>query len=197
VIPNEITPTDSAATVPPDPLAAFLAPGETILWRAQPKPYVFMLRGLPNIAYGVTWSVLGAFWYHGSGGIGKYSAFEGWWKLTPLFSIPFILAGFSFFLYPIRLGARARRTWYVITNHHAFTVELFQDKPVQLHVFSPENLAALDIFPRLGGLSDLVFSNRYRTNQLQPRLEHGFFGVENGSHVAELIRALSPPTAPA
>jgi hypothetical protein len=174
-------------------IRALLSPDEKILWSAQPRPYVFMLRGIPNIAYGVTWSVLGAFWYHGSGGIGKYSAFEGWWKLTPLFSIPFILAGFSFFLYPIRLGARARRTWYVITNQRAFIAELFKDKPPQLRIFTPKNLAALELRSRAGGLTDLILSERYRQNShLQPRLEHGFFGVENGQHVAELIRKIPP-----
>src|ERR1700721_1734133 len=101
--------------MPPE-IAACLAPAEEVLWQGRPRPYVFILRGLPNIAYGVAWSVLGAFWYHGSGGIGQYSAFQGWWRLTPLFSLPFILAGFSFFLYPIRLGARARRTWYLVTD---------------------------------------------------------------------------------
>jgi hypothetical protein len=177
--------------LPPE-IRALLSSGETVLWSAQPKPYVFMLRGLPNVAYGVTWSVLGAFWYEGSGGIGKYSAFEGWWRLTPLFSIPFILAGFSFFLYPIRLGARARRTWYVITNQRVLTAELPKNLPPQLHVFTPENLAALEIFPRAGHLSDLILSERYRINpQLQPRLEHGLFGLENGPQAADLIRAFS------
>jgi hypothetical protein len=173
-------------------LQSLLAPDEKILWSAQPKPYVFMLRGIPNIAYGVTWSVLGAFWYHGSGGIGKYSAFEGWWKLTPLFSVPFILAGFSFFLYPIRLGARARRTWYVITIQRVFTAELPKNQPPQLHVFTPENLAALELLPRAGHLSDLVLSKGHRANpQLQPRLEQGFFGIENGPQAAELVRKIT------
>ena len=180
-------------TIEPE-IHALLSPDEKILWSAQPKPYVFMLRGIPNIAYGVTWSVLGAFWYHGSGGIGKYSAFEGWWKLTPLFSIPFILAGFSFFLYPIRLGDRARRTWYVITNQRVFTAVFPKNQATQLHVFTPAELGALELLPRAGGLSDLIFSQRHRANpQLQPRLEYGFFGVENGSDVAGLIRSSAPP----
>ena len=50
----------------PPSIAACLDPGEEILWQGQPRPYVFMLRGLTSIFYGITWSILGAFWYHGS-----------------------------------------------------------------------------------------------------------------------------------
>ncbi len=169
-----------------------LAPEEKIVWLAQPRPGVYMLRGLPNIAYGVTWSVLGAFWYHGSGGIGRYSAFEGWWKLTPLFSLPFILAGFSFFLYPIRLGARARRTWYVVTNRRVFTVEIVAPGAPATRIFSAENLEALQVVKRFDGSWDLILSRRAQENpHLKPRLEDGFFGIENGEQVADTIRSMA------
>lgn len=176
----------------PDEIRALLGPDEKILWSAQPRPYVFMLRGLPNIAYGVTWSVLGAFWYHGSGGIGQYSAFTGWWKLTPLFSLPFILAGFSFFLYPIRLGARARRTWYVITNQRVFIAELPRDHPPQLRLFRAEELTAMQIHKRSGHLYDITFSPSAQENpHLTPRLENGFFGVENGGEALDALAKCS------
>jgi hypothetical protein len=175
----------------PAEIMALLGPGEKIVWRGRPRPSVFMLRGLPNLAYGVTWAVLGAFWYHGSGGLGRYSAFEGWWKLTPLFSLPFILAGFSFFLYPIRLGARARRTWYLVTNRRVLTVELPRKQPPRVRVFTPENLAALQVTKRFDGFYDVVLTMRARENpQLKPRLEDGFFGVEKGEEAAAAIRAL-------
>jgi hypothetical protein len=173
----------------PAEITALLAPGEKIAWQGRPRPSVFMLRGLPNLAYGVTWAVLGAFWYHGSGGLGRYSAFEGWWKLTPLFSLPFILAGFSFFLYPIRLGARARRTWYLVTDRRVLTVELSRKQPPRVRVFTPENLAALQVTKRIDGFYDIVLAMRARENpQLKPRLEDGFFGVGNGKSAAEAIR---------
>jgi hypothetical protein len=161
-------------------LSALLAPGEKIVWSAQPRPYVFILRGMPNIAYGVTWSVLGAFWYHGSGGIGRDSAFEGWWKLTPLFSLPFILAGFSFFLYPIRLGARARNTWYAVTNRRVFLVEFSSKASPRMREFGLEDLKAMRVVKRQGGLYDITLSRRAQENpQLQPPLDNGFFGMEN------------------
>ena len=173
----------------PEEIRRLLIQDETILWTAQPRPYVFMLRGLPNLAYGITWSVLGAFWYHGSGGIGRYSAFEGWWRLTPLFSLPFILAGFSFFLYPIRLGAKARRTWYVVTNRRVYLAEFTRNQPPQLRQFQLENLRALWVKRRFDGLSDVLLSPRALENpQLQPPLNAGFFGVKDGEAVAAHIR---------
>ena len=180
-----------AAIVPPE-VSVLLAPNERIAWHEQPRPYVFMLRGLPNIAYGVTWSVLGAWWYRGAGGIGRYSAFEGWWRLTPLFSIPFILAGLSFFLAPIRLGARARRTWYVVTERRAFTAEVSAQRISALRVFSHKDLEALQFIKRFDGLEELRLTQRAAENpHLTPRLEDGFFGITGGEQAMEAIRSVA------
>lgn len=177
-------------TLPPQ-LTALLHAKEKIAWAGQPRPSVFMLRGLPNLAYGVTWAVLGAFWYRGAGGMGRFSAFEGWWKLEPLLSLPFILAGFSFFLYPIRLGARARRTWYVVTDRRVFSVELFPNREPRVREFSAENLSTLQLKKRIDGLYDMTLSRRVLANpEVQPPLEAGFFGIEAGDVAAEKIRAL-------
>jgi hypothetical protein len=172
-------------------ITACLAPGEKILWHGRPRPYVFMLRGLPNMAYGVTWSVLGAYWYHGAGGISeRTSAFEGWWRLVPLLSIPFILAGFSFWLYPIRLGARARRSRYVVTNQRIFIAEMRENQPPQLRVFSAEEMSAPRLVKRFDGLCDLILTRRALENpHLTPRLDSGFFGLEDASAAAEAIQA--------
>jgi len=176
-------------------LAAPLSPGEEILWQGQPRPYVFILRGLPNIAYGVTWSVLGAYWYHGSGGISEAtSAFEGWWRIVPLLSIPFIIVGFSFWFYPIRLGLQARRTWYVVTNKRIFIAELNDKRSLSLRVFSAEEMTAPQIVKRFDGLYDVILTRRAQENpHLTPRLDSGFFGVENGETAVEAINAALNP----
>ena len=181
--------------MPPE-ITACLTPGEKILWSGRPRPYVFILRGLPNLAYGVSWGVLGAFWYHGAGGIGKYSAFEGWWKLLPLLSLPFILAGFSFFLYPIRLGALARRTWYVVTDRRIFIAEMARSSrrndPPALRVFSPEEMTAPVLRKRFDGFYDLILTKRALANpHLRPRLDAGFFGLENGEQAVSAVKAVS------
>jgi hypothetical protein len=172
----------------PPQITACLAPGEEILWHAQPRPYVFMLRGLTSIFYGMTWSVLGAYWYHGAGGIGKYSAFEGWWKLVPLLSLPFIAAGFSFFFYPINLGARARHTWYVVTTTRVFIARLHWKKPLELRVFTREEMGPPHIVKRLDGLYELVLTRSAQGKPyLIPRLESGFFGIPDAEAAAAAI----------
>src|SRR5271170_6469224 len=99
------------APLPAD-IAVCLEPGEEVTWTGRPRPYVFLLRGITSIFYGATWSILGAFWFHGA----LLAPWAGWWQIVPYLSLPFIFAGFSFFFYPINLGARARATWYIITN---------------------------------------------------------------------------------
>jgi hypothetical protein len=174
----------------PSEITAALAPGEAILWSAQPRPYVFLLRGLPAIFYGITWSVLGAFWYHGSGGIGEYSAFEGWWRLIPLGSLPFILCGFSFFFYPINLGARARHTWYVVTNQRIFIARLHYKKPIELRVFTPEEMGPPHLIKRFDGLYEIVLVRSAQDKPyLIPRLESGFFGIKDGEAAEAAILA--------
>ncbi|MCE0521680.1 MAG: hypothetical protein LV480_02075 [Methylacidiphilales bacterium] len=165
----------------PPPITACLSPGEKILWHAQPRPYVFMLRGLTSIFYGMTWSILGAFWYHGAGGIGQYSAFEGWWRLVPLLSLPFIFAGWSFFLYPIRLGIRARRTWYVITNRRIFIAQLHGKNRPDLRVFTRDEMGPPRVLKRLDGLDEIVLTRRAQEKPyLAPPLDSGFFGIADG-----------------
>jgi len=175
-----------------------LEPGEKLLWAQQPRPYVYIVRGLPAIAYGMTWSILGAFWYHGAGGVGKYSAFEGWWRLIPVLSLPFIFAGFSFFIHPIRLGAQARRTWYVVTDRRVFITEIFKHKPPLLRVFSAHELAPPLAVKRMDGLYNLVLTHRAQEGlpHLNPRLEDAFFGLQETESAIEAVQqsvAARPP----
>jgi hypothetical protein len=179
--------------MPPE-LTAILTPDEKVLWHGQPRPYVFMLRGIHSIAYGITWSILGAFWFYGTGGVGPHSVFTGWWSVLPLFCFPFILTGFSFFFYPIRLGAQARRTWYVVTNQRIFIAELVRDKPPQLRVFRPDEMGAPQIAKRFDGLYDVVLTLRAQSNpHLQPRLDSGFFGLPNGELAAGAVNTAINP----
>ena len=179
---------------PPASLTTLLGPGETVAWCAQPRPYVYLVRGLPAIAYGVTWSVLGAFWYRGSGGIGELSAFDGWWRLVPLLSVPFILAGFSFFLSPIRLGAQARRTWYVVTNRRVFIAELPARQPPRMREFSSHELAPPLAVKRMDGLYNLILTHRAQEQwpHLYPRLEDAFFGLPETEGATTAVAALHP-----
>ena len=183
------------ANVVPPALAAMLEPGESVAWSMQPRPYVYIVRGLSSIAYGTTWAVLGAYWYHGSGGVGRYSAFEGWWRLVPLLSLPFILAGLSFFVSPIRLGAQARRTWYVVTNRRVFIAELFAHREPKLRLFSSHELAPPLAVKRIDGLYNLVLTHRAQEGlpHLAPRIEDAFFGLADAEAASEAVRSVQTP----
>ena len=153
-----------------------------------------MLRGLTSIAYGITWSILGAFWYHGAGGIGQYSAFEGWWKLVPLLSLPFIAAGWSFFFYPINLGTRARHTWYVVTNRRVFIARLHGKKPPELRIFTRPEMGPPHVVHRFDGLTEVVLTRRAQNKPyLIPPLESGFFGITDGDAAAAAINTSTNP----
>lgn len=185
---------------PPDAIAARLEPDENVLWLGRPAPHVFMLRGSMSAMYGACWAILGSFWYKGSGGVGHNTVFTGWWSVLPLVTVPFILAGLSFFLYPMRLGARARRTWYAVTDRRAFIVEIRKGRPAQVRLFAPAELGAPELRSRFDGLDDLLLTRRALEHpHLTPRLEDGFFGVRNGAgavkalQTAGLVRAEAAP----
>ncbi len=176
--------------MPTDPPACFLHPDETLLWSGQPRPSAFILRGLPNIVYGVTWSVLGAYWYHGA----RLAPWEGWWQIVPYLSFPFILAGFSFWLYPIRLGMQARRTWYVVTNQRIFIAERNAHAETQLRTFTAEEMAAPQVVKRIDHLYDVILTRRAQdTPHLKPRLDSGFFGLTDGEAAAGAVNESTNP----
>lgn len=169
----------------PAALTAKLAPGETIVWQDQPRPYVFMLRGLTSIFYGLTWSILGAYWYHGA----MLADFQGWWHLVPLLSLPFVFAGWSFFFYPIHLGARARHTWYVVTDQRVFIARLPRKQPVQLRVFTTKEMAPPHVVHRFDGLDEVILTRRAQDKPyLMPTLESGFFGITQGEAAAKAVK---------
>jgi hypothetical protein len=187
----------SSGAPPSAPFAGLLQPGETVLWSAQPTPGVYMMRGLPAVFYGATWAVLGAFWYQGSGGIGRYSAFEGGWRLIPLGSVPFILAGLSFFFFPMSLGARARRTWYVVTDRRFFQAELRRSGTPRLLAY--DHAVAPLVRPRWDRRSDLILTRRAQEQlpHLPPRLEDGFFGLTDPAPALQAIERSRPASSSA
>lgn len=177
-------------TALPSQIAASLETGEEVLWSSQPRPYVFMLRGLTSIFYGLTWSILGSIWYYGA----SLAEWYGWWKIVPLLSLPFIAAGWSFFFYPINLGARARHTWYVVTTRRIFIARLHRGKPAEFRVFASAEMVPPHVVKRLDGLYEIVLTKRARDKPyLMPPLESGFFGIVDGPTAAAAISSVTVP----
>jgi hypothetical protein len=175
--------------LPPE-ITACLEPGEDVLWQGRPRPYVFMLRGLTSIFYGATWSILGAWWYHGA----MLADWEGWWKLVPNLSLPFIAAGWSFFFYPINLGTRARRTWYLVTNRRVLIARWHAKSPVELRIFTRAEMAPPHVIKRLDGLYEVILTRSAQDKPyLVPRLESGFFGIPDGEAAAAAMKKAMAP----
>jgi hypothetical protein len=170
--------------MPPE-LAPCLEPGEQILWYGRPRPYVFLMRGLPHIAYGITWSVLGAYWFYAA----NIAFHFGWWRVVPMLSLPFILAGFSFWFLPLRLGPQARRTWYVVTNRRVFIAQLYLGKKTDLRVFTREEMGPPLAVKRFDGLFDLILTRRAQDKPYLPAtLDSGFFGLDDAPKAADAIK---------
>jgi hypothetical protein len=144
-----------------------------------------MLRGTAAFFFGATWSILGAFWYRAA----VIPDWQGPWNLMPTFSLPFIACGWSFFLYPINLGARARDTWYVITTRRVMIVRWHRTKPLELRVFHRAETGPPHVIKRLDGLYEIVLTRTAQDKPyLVPRLESGFFGIPDGEAAAAAIR---------
>ena len=175
--------------MPPE-IAACLRPGEELVWEGRPRPYVFMLRGLTSMFYGATWSILGAWWYHGA----MLAPWEGWWKIVPNLSLPFIAAGWSFFFYPINLGARARHTWYLVTTQRVMIARWHGKKPAELRVFNRAEMGPPHVVKRLDGLYEVILTRSAQDKPyLIPRLEAGFYGIPDGEAAAAAIRKTMGP----
>jgi len=173
--------------LPPE-IAACLQPGEDLLWSGRPRPYVFILRGLPAIFLGATWSILGAWWYRGA----MLAPWEGFWKLVPNLSLPFIALGWSFFFYPINLGRRARRTWYLVTTRRILIARWHVKKPLELRVFTRKEMAPPLVVKRFDHLYEIVLTRRAQERPfLVPRLEDGFFGIPDGEAAAAAIHKVT------
>jgi hypothetical protein len=170
--------------MPPE-IAACLLPGEMVVWQGQPRPYVFILRGLTAMFYGATWSILGAYWYHGA----SLAPWEGWWKVVPILSLPFIAAGWSFFFYPINLAARARHTWYLVTTQRVLIARWHSRSPVEVRVFERKEMGPPHVIKRFDGLYEVVLVRSAQERPyLVPRLEAGFFGIPDGEAAAIAVR---------
>ena len=109
----------------------------------------------------------------------------------PSLSLPFIFCGFSFFLYPINLGARARHTWYVVTNQRIFIARLHRKKPAELRVFTRAEMGPPHLVKRFDGLYEIVLARSAQDKPyLIPRLESGFFGIKDGEAAEAAIKSV-------
>jgi hypothetical protein len=174
----------------PKPITDLLEPNEEVLWKNQPRPYVFMLRGLPAIFYGLVFSILGAYYHRAT----LLAPWDDWWRLMPTFSLPFIALGWSFFIYPINLGARARFTWYIVTTRRVMIVRLHTTKQPELRIFTHKEMGPPHVIRRFDGLYEVILARAQQAKPyIVPRLESGFFGIADGPAAANAVNSATNP----
>ena len=116
---------------PPRPLADALrrdlAPGERVLWSAQPRG-ALLAAGLGIWLFAIPWTVFALFW--------ESMAFLPWVTSTkspdwtrwtfgivmPLFGLPFVAIGLWMLWSPIRRMRKARDTLYALTDRRAIRI---------------------------------------------------------------------------
>src|ERR1017187_1772904 len=91
-----------------------LASGEHVEWAAQPIPARLARTTIPAVLFGIPWTAFAIFWT-GMAGWGTWrNGGAGWFRLFPLWGVPFILIGFGMLSSPYWAFRRAKRTAYVL-----------------------------------------------------------------------------------
>ena len=185
-----------------------IAPGERVVWAAQPIPRWFApgaigatLFMIPWTAFAVLWTVLALLGTHGRLGGGSahpatsptpsgVAAVFG--ICFPLWGLIFVGFGVAGLTAPLRTRTRLKRTAYVITDRRAIVLrpERFGARVVE--TYSPNRLTHLQRRERRDGSGDLVFEAaaepaRQRSSR-QATAVRGFLSVADVSHVERTLR---------
>ena len=100
-----------------------LESGEHVEWLEMPVPRYFTPAATACFLFGIPWTAFAIFWTAGAAwGTSKGGDF-GFFRLLPLFGVPFIVVGFGMLSGPIWAYRKALKTVYVITNRRAITFD--------------------------------------------------------------------------
>ena len=189
-------PETETATLPPSAmkrLRAALAPGETILWIAQPKgraapPGARMLQ-----LFAIPWTAFAIFWMASAIGLTSGGP-SGFGIIFSLFGLPFVAVGIGMLTAPYWARKVRAATVQAVTDRQAWLVrgnlgivESFSGPAVRC--WRGPGLAAVERQIDGEGLSSFVME--WVTTSKGGRRSVGFDGVEDGDRVARLLREAS------
>lgn len=167
---------------------AEIAPGERVLWQAQPLPSGFARGGICLTLFGIPFTGFAVFWIVMASGATHIGV---WGFLFPLFGLPFLLAGLGMLSAPLWMRWQAGRTAYVLTDRRAVILSpgLFSRS---VRTFEPERLGHLQRRERADGSGDLVFETQHWRDSDGDRRtrEVGFIAVPEVKLVEQMVRAL-------
>ena len=174
------------STLPPslrELLENELEQDEKLIWSGQPRvstvawrDWKFVLLGIPFMAFTVGWMRAMA---QGGGGTSTVAA---------VFGLPFLIAGLSMLLSPLRLAWLARRTAYAITNRRAIILQNGWSKRVRSVL--PGQMY-LDRRERGNGWGTIILVKEFSLYAWDRRREIGFWAIPEVKEVESLLHRLA------
>ncbi|WP_343564919.1 hypothetical protein [Kiloniella sp. b19] len=176
-----------------------LREGETLIWAARPHPEKRIQRAKQKAHVGL-YMLCGAAIWIATTLVATFSDYNPEIIILAPLGLPFLLVGYYLLSEPEKAAFKARRTIYAITNQRLIIIK--DRLHPKILSFDREDCNTLERFDLDNGCSDVVFQARdLMTNAPAQRLEHsehsnrqvtkrrrvGFFEVENGAEVQEMI----------
>lgn len=168
-----------------------LEAGEHIEWIETPIPRFFTPTATGAFLFGIPWTAFAIFWTAGAAwGTSKGDGL-GFFRLFPLFGVPFILIGFGMLSSPLRAYRKALQTVYVISNRRAITFD--GGRTTTIRSYSPERLEDVYRKEKKDGTGDVIIVRRaWRDSDGDRQSEElGFLRVRDPKAVEALLRKLA------
>ncbi len=177
----------------PDSIARELDAGERVLWSGKPDPNRMWRKAIPTALSSIPGGICIVFLMWGASTSARSALSVG--KMPDIISVAllFFLLIFTAFiilraLSPWTEAARARRTFYALTNRRALVVVEGGNKSVESVSPTEFSLECLD----LGQKGDVVLKRETTgTGRNKSTVETGFFGIDNPHEVERLACELA------
>ncbi|BCM91567.1 hypothetical protein IAD21_03442 [Abditibacteriota bacterium] len=188
-----MSPFSSSYALTPDPIARELDIGENVLWSGAPDPARMWRKAIPVALFSIPLGAFIAFWMWGASASLRSALSAG--KTPDLFSIGFPAFGLLFVgiivlmaLSPWYEAAKARRTFYALTDRRALIIVEGKQKSVRSVMPAEFMLERRD----LGQSGDVILKREIKgSGDDKTTTEIGFFGIENPREVERIARELA------
>ena len=188
-----MSPFSSSYALTPVPITIELDIGESVLWSGQPDPARMRRKALPSALCAIPLCAFMAFWMWGAS-TGLRSALSAG-RVPDLFSVGFPAFGLIFVavigrmaLSPWTAAAKARHTFYALTDRRALIIVGGKGGSVKSVMPAEFTLERRDL--ARGG--DVVLKREIKgSGEDQTVTEFGFYGIENAGEVERMAREVA------
>ena len=169
--------------------------GESVEWIEMPIPRFFTPTATSAFLFGLPWTAFALFWTAAAAWGTSMTEGVGFFRMLPLFGVPFICIGFGMLLSPLWAYRNALHTVYVITNRRAITFEGAWSTTIKSYRL--DRLQEVYRKENADGSGDVIFARRIWRDSEGGRNteESGFLRVRDPRKVESLIRKLAERSA--